>query len=56
MKLYIWLIDRQWNDYYFLSLSFEWFVKHVLAFKHLQQMDVSLGYIIDHLQIIMLSV
>ena len=34
------------------NLLLEWFVEHVLTFKHLQQMDVSLGCIIDHLQII----
>ena len=27
-------------------MLFEWFVEHVLTFEHLQQMDVSLGYII----------
>ena len=27
-------------------MLFEWFVKHVLTFEHLQRMDVNLGYII----------
>ena len=27
-------------------MLFEWFVEHVLTFELLQQMDVSLGYII----------
>ena len=35
---------RQWNDYYLLWLLLEWVVEHVLALKHLQQMDDSLSY------------
>ena len=36
---------RQWGDYYLLWLLLKWFVEHVLAFEHLQQMDSSLSYI-----------
>ena len=42
---------RQWGDCYLLWLLLKWFVEHVLAFEHLQQMDVNLSYIIGYLVI-----